>query len=103
MLLTLVLALVSLAHADSLYTTEATSGVRWPGSAQVTLELAKGDEVEVLLHDGALVRVRKGGDFGWVAEAKLSGVKPELPPVESLPVVPAPTPTEPPPASPAPQ
>lgn len=100
MLLALVLTLVSFAHADSLYTTEATSGVRWPGSTQVTLELAKGDEVEVLLHDGGLVRVRKGGDFGWVAEGKLTGAKPELPPVESLPVVPPPTPAQPPPAVP---
>lgn len=48
---------------------------RWPGGAETTITLEVGDEVEIVARgDGGLVRVRKGTDFGWVAEAKLGPV-----------------------------
>jgi len=67
----------SLAHAETLYVTDSVPGVRWPDAAQTTVSLGKGDEVEVLVKDGALVRVRKGTDFGWVPADKLVATKPE--------------------------
>lgn len=67
----------SLAHAETLYLTDSVQGLRWPDATQTTVSLGKGDEVEVLVKDGALVRVRKGTDFGWVPADKLVATKPE--------------------------
>lgn len=51
---------------------EKVSALRWPGAAQVSLELEAGDEVEIVARgEGGLVRVRRGTDFGWVDEARL--------------------------------
>ncbi len=47
------------------------------------MHLVVGDEVELLGQKGALVRVRKGTDFGWVAQTALTTIAPAL-------VVPAP-------------
>ncbi len=60
--------LASLAFAQNLYATQATSGVRWPGEKGVSLTLKEGEEVEVVSEnaDKTLLRVRKGTDFGWV-------------------------------------
>lgn len=83
------------AHAETLYAAEAVEAVRWPDVTAVSLRLAPGDEVEVLVRDGGKVRVRRGTDFGWVAE---SALRPEPPAVEPPPVEGAPPSTEPPPS-----
>lgn len=51
----------------------------WPGTAAVSGKVGEGDEVEVLVRDGALVRVRKGTDMGWVPGAALSATEVEKP------------------------
>lgn len=84
-----------LAHAETLYAVGAVEAVRWPDATAVSLRLAPGDEVEVLVRDGGKVRVRRGTDFGWVAEAALQA---EPPAVEPPPAEGAPPPTEPPPS-----
>jgi hypothetical protein len=72
------LLLASLAFAQNLYATQATSGVRWPGEKGVSLTLKEGEEVEVVAEnaDKTLVRVRKGTDFGWVDATLLSAQAP---------------------------
>ena len=49
----------------------------WPGTADVSGKVAQGDEVEVLVRDGALVRVRKGTDMGWVPSGAVSATEVE--------------------------
>jgi hypothetical protein len=73
------LFLVSLCFAETNWTTGATTGTRWPDVAAVSLTLAAGDEVEVVLRDGDKVRVRKGSDFGWVASGALTSQEPPPP------------------------
>lgn len=58
--------------------TEATPLQRWPDGGPAVRTLAKGDEVEVIVREGDLVRVRKELDFGWVPSSALS----EQPPAE---------------------
>ncbi len=69
-----VLLLASLAFAQTLTATQATSGVRWPGEKGVSVTLKEGEEVEVVAEnaDKSLVRVRKGTDFGWVDATMLT-------------------------------
>lgn len=75
------LFLALLAHAEDMYATADTTGVRWLDSATVTVSLTSGDKVEVLARDGDKIRVRKDQDFGWVAAAMLTDQAPvpELP------------------------
>ena len=75
----MLLLLASLCFAETLYASAPAEGVRWPDATAVTVTLAVGDEVEVLVHDGALARVRKGANFGWVASSSLSTTKPIVP------------------------
>jgi hypothetical protein len=83
------------AFAETRWAAAPVEGSRWSdrtGGASVHLVL--GDEVEVLVQKDALVRVRKGTDFGWVAQTALTSTAPAV-------VVPAPadgTPPEMPPA-----
>ena len=69
-----VLLLASLAFAQTLTATQATSGVRWPGEKGVSVTLKEGEEVEVVAENAekGLVRVRKGTDFGWVDATMLT-------------------------------
>ena len=71
--------LSTLALAEDLWATAPTDGVRWPDVATVSITLAEGDRVEVLVRDGENVRVRKGTDFGWVAASSLTNVEPVNP------------------------
>jgi len=49
--------------------------LRWPDGKETSLELKKGDAVElVAAGDSGLVRVRKGTDFGWIDASKLGPV-----------------------------
>lgn len=58
--------------------------LRWADSKETSVDLKKGDAVEIVATgDNGLVRVRKGTDFGWIDASKLG-------PVTSTP--PAPTP-----------
>ena len=86
-MLPLLLSLLSsFGFAETLYASAPVEGVRWPDASAVTVKLAPGDEVEVLVRDGALARVRKGANFGWVAAASLTAEKPVVPEVDdSLP------------------
>jgi hypothetical protein len=47
----------------------------WPGTATPSGKVGKGDEVEVLVRDGSLARVRKGTDIGWVPAGALSATE----------------------------
>lgn len=85
----LLLSLLSYAFAETQFVTAPTQAVRWPGDAMVTVTLAAGDPVEVVVRDGALARIRKGGDFGWVDATMLAAEAPrpaDTPSVPELPV-----------------
>lgn len=69
-------ALFSLAFAEDLWALAPTTGTRWMDVADVSVELAAGDRVEVLVRDGDKVRVRKSTSFGWVAASALTNVEP---------------------------
>lgn len=71
--------LFSLAFAEDLWAVAPAEGVRWPDVTTVSVTLAEGDKVEVLVRDGDKVRVRKGTDFGWVAATALTNVEPTVP------------------------
>ncbi len=83
LLLPLSLALSGVAHAETLWARVATDGSRWPDApTPVSLHLIVNDEVEVLVRQGALVRVRKGTDFGWVDVSTLTNMEPPKAPAE---------------------
>ncbi len=98
------LLLFSFALADNLWATAPVEGVRWLDSPAVTLTLEAGDEVEVLLRDGARVRVRKGIAYGWVAASSLTDVAPTpslpLASPSAVPAAPAAAPAAAPPGTP---
>lgn len=64
--------LASLAFAEEGWVVADAEMLRWPDTVHVGAKLVRGDAVEVLIHDGANVRVRKGTDFGWLAAANVS-------------------------------
>lgn len=78
------------ALAETGWATTAADALRWPDTTIVSLSVKPGDEVEVLVHDGDKVRVRKATDFGWLPASAVSATKPadpSAPPVEvQLPV-----------------
>ena len=71
----------ALAFADDAWLTRDVELLRWPDQAEdreiVVAEGASGDKVEILFRDAELVRVRKGGDFGWVPVDALTEEAPE--------------------------
>jgi len=71
--------LLSVAFAEDLWVTAPVEGVRWPDVTTVSVTLAEGDKVEVLVRDGDKARVRKGTDFGWIPAADLTDVAPATP------------------------
>ncbi|MFN7145230.1 MAG: hypothetical protein ACK4YP_15760 [Myxococcota bacterium] len=73
------LLLLSLAAAEDLWAAAPVEGVRWPDVTTVSVTLAEGDKVEVLVRDGDKVRVRKLTDFGWVPASALTNVEPVAP------------------------
>lgn len=81
--------LASLAFAEDGWVVADAEILRWQDKAHVGAKLVRGDAVDVLLHDGANVRVRKGTDFGWMAAANVSTTEvvklPEFPVEFSLP------------------
>lgn len=100
--------ILSTAHAEEGWSTTRVELLRWPDKTHVSARLNLGDHVEVLLHDGALVRVRKGTDFGWMPAAQLSATEVEpasaefdpsslFPGLDTTPMVPSPVPTTAPP------
>ena len=68
------------ALAEDRWATEDVQGHRWPDSTVVTVKLSANEQVEVLVVDGPLARVRKGADFGWVEVSKLATTAPAKPP-----------------------
>jgi hypothetical protein len=84
----------ALGEGSTVFTTEAVDLLRFPDAALTLTTL------EILLVDGALVRVRKGVDIGWLPVAKVSATPPApalaLPEAPAAPTLPAtPTPTAP--------
>lgn len=81
------------AYAETRWAASPADGTRWSdASGGATVHLVAGDEVEVLATQGALVRVRKGTDFGWVAGTALTTTAPATPnpaPPDSVPGTPA--------------
>ena len=78
------------AYAETRWALTPVEGSRWSdATGGASLRLVVGDEVELLVQKGALVRVRKGTDFGWVAQKALTATAPEV-------VVPAPADSTPP-------
>ena len=89
-----------LREGSTVFTTEAVDLLRFPDAALTLTTLEPGAKLEILLVDGALVRVRKGVDIGWLPVAKVSATPPApalaLPEAPAAPTLPAtPTPTAP--------
>lgn len=81
-MLSLIVLLSGVAMAEDLWTTDAVAMKRWPGAAvdnPVVKNVPEGTTVEVVLRDGDLVRVRVGGDLGWVAADMLTDEAPAIP------------------------
>lgn len=72
MVVTLLLALLNTAAAEDAWVTQAGPMTRWPTSVGETanpkvLDLIEGVKVEIVFRKDDQIRVRKGGDFGWVS------------------------------------
>jgi hypothetical protein len=71
MIATLLLALMTTAAAEDAWTTQAVELTRWPtevGDAAnpKIVDLVEGVRVEIVFRKADQIRVRKGGDFGWL-------------------------------------
>ena len=71
MIATLLLALIHTAAAEDAWTTRAVELTRWPtevGDAAnpKVVDLIEGVKVEIVFRKPDQIRVRKGGDFGWL-------------------------------------
>lgn len=72
------------------YVIDATGTARWPDvpvdpadpAATKGPDLKKDERVEVVAHQGALARVRRGTDFGWLNDSALTAVAPPKPDLE---------------------
>jgi len=77
----LLIAMLTAVHAEDAWTTREVELLRWPESVleapPVTATAAEGDKLEIVLEDGAVVRVKKGTDFGWVPSDALTKDAPE--------------------------
>ena len=58
------------------WTTEAVTLVRWPGTEGSSASIEAGRRIEVILQDGEQARVRSGTDFGWLPVSKVSATEP---------------------------
>ena len=67
---------VGQAGPEERYATAAVDLLRWPDGEVVSTALKEGDKVEIVVDDGALVRVRRGANFGWVRASALSTTAP---------------------------
>ncbi len=71
----------ALALADDAWLIQDVDLLRWPDPSEsrevVVAEGLTGDKVEILFRDTDLIRVRKGGDFGWVPASALTETAPE--------------------------
>lgn len=90
MLLFLMLAWQGLALAEDAWATEAAALRRWPAGtapAGFVASVQAGQALEVLVREGAEVRVRAGSEFGWIDSRLLSAEPPaadEAPPIPTL-------------------
>ncbi len=79
----LLLSVLSSAHAEDAWLLADVELLRWSDATHVSAKLDRGAQVEVLVRDAKLARVRQGGDFGWVQLALLSATEvasvPEFP------------------------
>jgi hypothetical protein len=72
------------AFAETMWAAAPAEGVRWPEVTAVSVHLAAGDEVDVLVKKGDLARVRKGTDFGWVPQSALTAEAPAAVPADGV-------------------
>ncbi len=84
MSIALLLTLLSAALAEDAWTTAEVELIRWPAEVgvvgnPVVTTLVEATKVEVVFRKEAQVRVRKGGDFGWVPAETLSTEPPTEP------------------------
>ncbi len=84
MVTTLLLALLSTAAAEDAWVTEPVELTRWPtevGDAAnpKVIDLVEGVKVEIVFRKPDQVRVRKGGDFGWVPVDAITTEPPAAP------------------------
>lgn len=74
--LLIALLLPASALAEDAWTTEGADALRWPDAETISLVLEAGDQVTVVYRADGMVRVRKGGEFGWIPEATLTDLDP---------------------------
>ncbi len=74
--------------ADIVWMTEDVQAKRFLGEAVVGPFFSTGTRLDVLVREADWVRVRKGGDFGWV-EAKSVTEEEPIVPIPAAPELPA--------------
>jgi hypothetical protein len=74
--LLIALLLPASALAEDAWTTQGADALRWPDAEKISLVLEAGDQVTVVYRADGMVRVRKGGEFGWVPEDTLTDADP---------------------------
>jgi hypothetical protein len=77
LVLVLTLAFGADAFAEDAFVTAETPSKRFPDADTAGPTFAANTQVEVLVHDGARVRVRDGDDFGWIAATAISADAPD--------------------------
>ena len=79
----LLLSVLSPAAAEDAWLLADVELLRWSDAVNVSTKLEQGAQVEVLVRDAKLARVRQGADFGWVQLSLLSATEvasvPDLP------------------------
>lgn len=71
----LFLSVLTAAHAEDAWLLADVDLRRWSDAAHISATLQRGAQVEVLVRDAKLARVRQGGDFGWVELSLLSATE----------------------------
>ncbi|MCB9759205.1 MAG: hypothetical protein H6739_05155 [Alphaproteobacteria bacterium] len=93
-MLMLLLTLVSAAHAEDVWMTQAADLNRWPAGTDanvVVKAVATDEKVQLVTRRGDEVRLYIRGTFGWVDAALITDVAPETeadPPPVGLPFTP---------------
>ncbi len=83
MITTLLLALMTTVAAEDAWTTQAVELTRWPAEVGETanpkvVDLVEGVKVEIVFRKTDQIRVRKGGDFGWLPPEAITTESPAL-------------------------
>ncbi len=78
------LSLSSTALAEDAWVVRPAELIRWPADVEAVanpkvVDLVEGIKVEIVLRKADQVRVRKGGDFGWLPNDAISLEPPVAP------------------------